>query len=136
MRARCEKQKPQKRENTEPINDFFLGNFEWAERTLKTLGDDQSVPTSFWTVSFTDRQSLRAFLIVWPNSRLLPDDSHGFEDNSKLGVWEVEDIVCFQFLREREGTVLAPCIEIEFASRKSRAAFLAHIDGDLDSKVA
>ena len=136
MRARYEKKKPQKRENTEPINDFFPGNFDWAMRTLKTLGDDQSVPKSFWTVRFTDRESLRAFLIVWPNSRLLPDDTHGFEDNSELGIWEVEDIVCFQFLREREGTVLAPAVEIEFSSRKSRAAFLAHIGGDLGSNAA
>lgn len=111
------------------INGWYLGNLDWALQTLKLLGDYQSVPTAFWTVRFTDRESLLCFLLVWSNARRLPVNIHGMVGNKELGVWRVEDIVCFQFLRDRAATtILTPCVKIEFASPEKRAAFRAFAD--------
>ena len=110
------------------FNGWYLGNLDWVLQTLKLLGDEQSVPTAFWTVRFLDKETLLCFLLVWSDARRLPMNIHGMEGNTELGVWRVEDIVCFQFLRDREGTILTPCVKIEFASPEKRAAFRACAD--------
>lgn len=107
----------------EPIRGWFFGRLDWAERILKTLGDNQSTPNVFWTVRFTHEESLLNFLYLWPDARRVR-----VPENGKLRtVWVIPDIVCFQFLRDRGGVVLAPAVEIEFADCEKRAAFRAYL---------
>jgi hypothetical protein len=122
-----EERKTRPRKVKTSFNGWYLGSYDWALKTLQLLGDDQSVPTAFWTVRFLDKESLLCFLLVWSNARRLPMKIQGMAGNTELGVWRVEDIVCFQFLRDREA-ILTPCVKIEFASREKRAAFRARAD--------
>jgi hypothetical protein len=123
----CEERKTHCLKVKTSLTGWYFGTYDWALQTLKLLGDDQSVPTAFWTVRFTDRESLRCFILVWPNARRVPVDTRGLDD-SELGIWAVPDIVCFQFLRDRGGVVLTPCVKMKFPSREKRAAFRALAD--------
>jgi hypothetical protein len=114
--------KPRDREAKTSLTDWFIGSYERAKEILSKIDDSgSSAVTQFWTARFTDRESQIAFVLVWPNSRLV-------EDPDGVDVWVVPDIVALEFLRDRRGVILTECLEITFSSRKMRTAFLAHTD--------
>jgi hypothetical protein len=102
--------------------DWFIGSYWSAKEILSKIeGSGSSVVTQFWTARFTARESEIAFVLVWPNSRVV-------EDPDGRSVWIVPDIVSLQFLKDRGGVELTECVEIKFESEKIRATFLAHTD--------
>jgi hypothetical protein len=104
------------------LTDWFIGAYARAVEILSKIdGTGSSAVTQFWTASFTDADSQIAFVLVWPNARMV-------EDPDGRIVWVAPDIVALQFLKDRGGVELTECLEISFSSRQTRAAFLAHTD--------
>ncbi|MCI4680892.1 hypothetical protein K9U39_01400 [Rhodoblastus acidophilus] len=117
-----EERKPQHRETKTSFTDWFIGTYARAKETLALINDTESVLIQFWIARFTDRESQIAFVLVWPNARMV-------EDPDGRIVWILPDnLVSRQFLLNRGGVELTECVEITFSSRQTRAAFLAHTD--------
>lgn len=117
-----EERKTHHRETKTSLTDWFIGSYWRAKELLSKIdGEGSSEVTQFWTARLTDRESQIAFVLVWPNARMV-------EDPDGRIVWIVPDIVALEFARSRGGVILTECLEISFSSRQTRAAFLAHTE--------